>query len=249
MEQLKLNATISKNKQLKGEINMLRKELTSSQDENKRMGSDIKKIRKLAEQENNAAVFSKRVAEEQINQSIALRAKHEEDKDHFEAEIKRYQEKLYEKEEDNKIDDDASTAPTKEKAKNGEFQNPLAILKLRLAKIVATNREKKRLMDQYLRNVKVIEDAFEQIKEATGITSIDEIVTGFIKTEEQNYSLLNYVNKLTNETDQLEDSNHEIREQIDKMIELKNYSAEQKNKLKQQMEDELSFYESEIESM
>mmetsp|Transcript_26512 Transcript_26512/g.35460 ORF Transcript_26512/g.35460 Transcript_26512/m.35460 type:complete len:80 (-) Transcript_26512:743-982(-) len=79
-------------------------------------------------------------------------------------------------------------------------------------------------MDQYLRNVKVIEDAFEQIKEATGITAIDEIVTSFIKAEEQNYSLLNYVNKLTNETDQLEDSNREIREQIDKMIELKNYS-------------------------
>lgn len=97
-------------------------------------------------------------------------------------------------------------------------------MKLRLAKIVATNREKKRLMDQYLRNVKVIEDAFEQIKEATGITAIGEIVTSFIKAEEQNYSLLNYVNKLTNETDQLEDSNKEIREQIDKMIELKNYS-------------------------
>ena len=112
---------------------------------------------------------------------------------------------------------------------------------------MATNREKKRLMDQYLRNVKVIEDAFEQIKEATGITAIEEIVTSFIKAEEQNYSLLNYVNKLTNETDQLEDSNREIREQIDKMIELKNYSKEQKENLRQQMEDELVFYESEIE--
>ena len=51
-----------------------------------------------------------------------MRAKHEEDKDHFEAEIKRYQEKLYEKEEENKIEDDQSTAPTKgDKNKNGEF--------------------------------------------------------------------------------------------------------------------------------
>ena len=123
----------------------------------------------------------------------------------------------------------------------------MAILKLRLAKIVATNREKKRLMDQYLRNVKVIEDAFEQIKEATGITAIDEIVTSFIKAEEQNYSLGNYINKLTDETDQLEASNNEIREQIEKMIELKNYSHEQKEGLRQQMEDELNFYESEIE--
>ena len=103
-------------------------------------------------------------------------------------------------------------------------------------------------MDQYLRNVKVIEDALEQIKEATGITAIDEIVTSFIKAEEQNYSLLNYVNKLTNETDQLEDSNREIRDQIDKMIELKNYSQEQKENLRQQMENELNFYETEIEN-
>jgi hypothetical protein len=32
---------------------------------------------------------------------------------------------------------------------------------MRLAKIVATNKEKKRLMDQYMRNCKVIEDAFD----------------------------------------------------------------------------------------
>ena len=73
-------------------------------------------------------------------------------------------------------------------------------------------------MDQYLRNVKVIEDAFEQIKDATGISSIDEIVTSFIKAEEQNYSLYNYVNMLGTETDLLEESNKEIKEQIDRII-------------------------------
>lgn len=41
------------------------------------------------------------------------------------------------------------------------ISNHIVVLKMRLAKIVATNKEKKRLMDQYLRNVKVIEDAFE----------------------------------------------------------------------------------------
>jgi len=39
-------------------------------------------------------------------------------------------------------------------------------------------------MEQYLRNVKVIDDAFDQIKEATGIQSNEEIVTSFIKAEE-----------------------------------------------------------------
>ena len=45
--------------------------------------------------------------------------------------------------------------------KDTDYKNPIQILKLRLAKIVATNSEKKRLMEQYLRNVKVIEDAFD----------------------------------------------------------------------------------------
>ena len=100
----------------------------------------------------------------------------------------------------------------------GDFSNHINVLRLRLAKIIATNKEKKRLMDQYLRNVKVIEDAFEKIKDATGISSIDEIVTSFIKAEEQNYSLYNYVNMLGTETDLLEESNKEIKEQIDRII-------------------------------
>lgn len=66
----------------------------------------------------------------------------------------------------------------------GEFSNPILILKERLKKIQVNNKEKKQLMDMYIRNVKIIEDAFDQIKEATGISSTEEIVTTFIKAEE-----------------------------------------------------------------
>ena len=104
-------------------------------------------------------------------------------------------------------------------AKGAEFSNPIVILKRRLNKITETNKEKRKLMEQYLRNVKVIEDAFDQIKQATGISNIEEIVTTFIKAEEQNYSLFNYVNMLNTEYDQLEESNKEIKEQIAKIDE------------------------------
>ena len=50
--------------------------------------------------------------------------------------------------------------------------------------MINLNKEKKKLLDQYMRNSKIIEDAFEQIKEATGISSIEEIVTTFIKADE-----------------------------------------------------------------
>jgi hypothetical protein len=83
---------------------------------------------------------------------------------------------------------------------------------MRLQRITEANKEKRKLMDQYLRNVKVIEDAFDQIKQATGISNNDEIVTTFIKAQEQNYSLYNYVHMLNTETDLLEESNKEIND-------------------------------------
>jgi hypothetical protein len=71
-------------------------------------------------------------------------------------------------------------------------------------------------MDMYIRNVKIIEDAFDQIKEATGISSTEEIVTTFIKAEEQNYSLYNYVNMLNSEIDTIAEQNKNIERQIAK---------------------------------
>ena len=121
-EQLSLNQTKSLNKEHKREIDMLRREIMYKNGETKRLATLTKKMHRKAIKENKEALKNKKIAEQQINQAIALRAKHEEDKDHFEAEIKRYQEKLYEKEEENKIDDDQSSAPTKEKGvKSGEF--------------------------------------------------------------------------------------------------------------------------------
>jgi len=66
----------------------------------------------------------------------------------------------------------------------GEFSNPVALLKLRLSKWTTNNKEKKNLMDMYVRNVHIIEDAFAQIKQQTGISSTEEIVTTCIKAEE-----------------------------------------------------------------
>lgn len=69
-------------------------------------------------------------------------------------------------------------------------------------------------MDMYIRNVNIIEDAFANIKQQTGISSTEEIVTTFIKAEEQNYSLYNYVNILNSEIDMIEEQNKNIESEI-----------------------------------
>lgn len=84
------------------------------------------------------------------------------------------------------------------------------VLKRRLTKIILNNKEKVRLIDTYQKNMKTIDEAFNTIKEATGLTDIEEIQDTFIKGEEQNYGLLTYVDVLGQEIDSLEESNKQL---------------------------------------
>jgi hypothetical protein len=119
---------------------------------------------------------------------------------------------------------------------------------MRLNKLISTNKEKKKLVDQYIRNVKLIEDAFEQIKESTGISSIDEIVTTFIKAEEQNYSLFNYVNRLGQETDQLEDTNKKIKLDIQNFKKSEQLDELEREKHIEDMRTQITDMSSEIDN-
>jgi coiled-coil domain-containing protein 63/114 len=122
----------------------------------------------------------------------------------------------------------------------GEFSNPVALLKLRLQKWTTNNKEKKNLMDMYIRNVHIIEDAFAQIIQQTGISSTEEIVTTFIKAEEQNYSLYNYVNTLNSEIDMIEEQNKKIAEDIANHEKLGDMNEKEKEECRQMLKDELA---------
>lgn len=113
-----------------------------------------------------------------------------------------------------------------------EFSNPVALLKIRLQKWTINNKEKKQLMDMYIRNVKIIEDAFETIKSETGISSTEEIVTTFIKAEEQNYNLFNYVNTLNSDIDMIEEQNKDIESQIKRHEEIAQLNGKEKDAVK-----------------
>mmetsp|Transcript_5738 Transcript_5738/g.9123 ORF Transcript_5738/g.9123 Transcript_5738/m.9123 type:complete len:149 (+) Transcript_5738:381-827(+) len=135
------------------------------------------------------SINGNRVVNETNNQILALKAKHEEEKERFEKEIKKLQERLKERDDPIEFDDKSFNHQVHATAvgpgqKQEVFANPIAILKLRVNKLIAINKEKKRLVDQYVKNAMIIEQAFEQIKDSSGISNIDEIVTTFIKAEE-----------------------------------------------------------------
>ena len=159
------------------------------------------------------------------------------DKLNFEHRILDLQEKLKEKDEDQAEKSRTRDISTKN-SKNTvtDFANPAVLLKIRLDKVVNNNKEKKNLMDMYTRNVKIIEDAFEQIKESTGIASVDEIVTTFIKAEEQNISLFNYVNVLNSEIDLIEEQNRNIEDELKTHAEVNAMSSQQKEEAKNNLQ-------------
>ena len=90
-------------------------------------------------------------------------------------------------------------------------------------------------------------DAFERIREATGISSIEETVQTFCKAEEQNYNLYSYVNTLSTETDQLEEQNKEIKEQIDNIIKRSNMNDKDRDELRTKLKEECEYLISQID--
>lgn len=101
------------------------------------------------------------------------------------------------------------------------------ILKKILEKWSTVTKDKKKQLDSYTKHIKVVEDAFKQIQQATGISSIEEIVTAFIKSQEQNYEVYTYMNNLNSEIDVLEENLRSTKNRI-LIIEQSKESGKQK---------------------
>lgn len=211
---VKFNNLQAENTGLRKQIDVMRKEKKNQDRVNKGYSHEIKNISDKTKDIHSKSTKSQEYYESQNNHILALKAKAESEKYTFEKKIKELQDKLQEK-------DDTELEKTKNKGSgnvsneiqggNAEgFANPIEILKMRLNKWTSNNKEKKNLMDMYMRNVEILRDAFNHIKQQTGISSTEEIVTTFIKAEEQNYSLFNYVNTLMSETEMIEEQNRQI---------------------------------------
>ena len=69
-------------------------------------------------------------------------------------------------------------------------------------------------IERTLAKVAQYEEAFRSIKEATGLGSLEEIVDLFVHSEEENFSLFNYVNELTAEIEGLENQIADTKAEI-----------------------------------
>ena len=213
---------------LKDVINQLRQEKTLYQSNLKSLQSDIDK----AETEINTLTENIKTSQNTSNMSqnlmLNLKMKNEEDKTNYYRRLTELNKEL----KDPRLNRGS-------RIKTGEINaiqnDTAAILKQRLTKLIVNNKEKVKLIDNYQRNMKVIDEAFNTIKEATGLTDIQEIQNTFIKGEEQNYNLLTYVDVLNQEIDNLVDVNSHLRA---KNEQLKKDNQEKQRILNETPEDE-----------
>jgi coiled-coil domain-containing protein 63/114 len=105
------------------------------------------------------------------------------------------------------------------------------------------NTEKMDILTSYER-VQNFEEAFNKIKAATGISDIDELVKTFIKNEDHNFSLFNYVNEQNNEIEKLDEQIQLLREEERKYAHESGEDVHQHKQILKELEMKLQASES-----
>ena len=83
-ERVRLNDTIGKNSYLKVEIDIMRKEIVFAKDSIEKMSKQIGGLKKTVTESATESIIGNRISDETNNQILALKAKHEEEKERFE---------------------------------------------------------------------------------------------------------------------------------------------------------------------
>ena len=92
----------------------------------------------------------------------------------------------------------------------------------------------------YKERVQNFEEAFNKIKSATGISDVDTLVKTFIKNEEHNFSLFNYVNEQNNEIEKLEEQIAQLQDEERKFAEESGQDVNQHKEILKDLENKLS---------
>jgi chromosome segregation ATPase len=208
-----LNKIHAKNRDLIEKVDVLRREKRAYILMFKNLEDEIINCAKTAENLNAQYLEGTRVEENYKMKILELKARAEDGQVDYEAKYSEIEGQLEfeRKAQASAIREIASTAAVPPAKGKDDIVDTQTILKQLLDKWTNFCKEKKRVIDQYNRNIRLLSEAFAQIREATGIHDIDEIVTAFIKSEEQIYAMYTYYNSLNTDLDLAEERHHELK--------------------------------------
>lgn len=90
-------------------------------------------------------------------------------------------------------------------------------------------------LETYFRHIHVLQDAFDRLQQASGLTDLESVVTGIIKTNEQQASLYSHMNTLLAEIDSLEETLRLARSSMGRQKMLREVSEQQAHSIKEEV--------------
>lgn len=138
------------------------------------------------------------------------------------------------------------------KSTSGEIRGSLSIeeeskLKAKTIKSAWVVVKEKSNLGQCTERVETYEGAFEKIKAVTGITDINELVKTFIESEDQNFSLFNYVNGQAHEIEKHEEEYAALEAEERKYAAADGQDADQHKLLQNELQQKLEYCKSTAE--
>eukprot|EP00744_Colponema_vietnamica_P005650 GILI01008256.1.p1 GENE.GILI01008256.1~~GILI01008256.1.p1 ORF type:complete len:552 (+),score=155.61 GILI01008256.1:120-1775(+) len=237
----KFNATLATNRLLRETIDYLRRERKSYDAVFKALDRELQLKRDGVKQVMQSGEDANLTNAEMMLQIEALKRQAEEERILHEAKFRDLEEALLE---EKKLRDEQMRTLTKSllqsaRPSGGDSEDSGRSLANKIQKETMLNAMHRKAIETFQQNIYTLEEAFAKIKEATGITDIDEIVTTFIKSEEQNYSLYNYVNDLNAEIDQMEEANRSIMRQMGMFQEQGNDAGKKRSEILSSIEEQI----------
>jgi len=201
-EKVTLNKDLVRNQELKDRIDMYRREKVAFLSIFRDMKDESSQLGNRAEGMNKELLKFEEEDERHRRQLVALKSRAQTAMDGYQTEAARFQEEIqYDRDQSRTV---SKSFSDKVYPDSHIYMDNNQILKTLYEKWAGMCKDQKKAVDQYNRTVRYLSDAFMEIKEATGIGSIMEMVTGLVKAQEQEQVLLGNLNATMAQADLLE---------------------------------------------
>jgi len=240
---VKFNEALAHNKELRQEIDGLRRERVVFDSIYKKLERELDhKKKEMANiiEISNSAYESRDQAQQEMQ---ALKKQLEEEQAAFEEEWKDL---------GRIIEADRARKQNRKAAAEIEQRGEMTVeeemgMKKKLIKGTWAIARDKASMHVQAEKVQTYEEAFARIMDATNIHSIDELVDTFINAEDKNFTLFNFVNELTSEIEKLEEQIQDIKAEVEKYRGTDMNNDHQRKKILKDLEEKLGRTETKAE--
>eukprot|EP00232_Nephroselmis_pyriformis_P003386 CAMPEP_0182912456 /NCGR_PEP_ID=MMETSP0034_2-20130328/37522_1 /TAXON_ID=156128 /ORGANISM="Nephroselmis pyriformis, Strain CCMP717" /LENGTH=532 /DNA_ID=CAMNT_0025049131 /DNA_START=62 /DNA_END=1660 /DNA_ORIENTATION=- len=242
---VKYNEALAHNKQLRKQIDDLRRERLVFLEISKKLEHELKEKKKEMARIIEVSNIAYEARDAAVNEMAQLKAQADKEQAAFEEEWKQLGKLI---EHDRKMKDYMKNKDKGGDDKRGDMSVEEET-KLR-KKVIKGNwniAKDKASQAVSMEKVQSYGEAFAKIQAATGITDIDELVTTFINAEDQNFSLFNYVNELNQEIEKLEEQIVDIKSEIEKYKGQGVNTDNQRKKILKDLEERLQKTEAKAE--